>query len=115
MLKIWFSFLVQEAGLIKAALPPPLLVAAQPPSLRSCAHFAPVVAKCRTSGSRPARISGILWGAWNAEDLVFFFGTGGRTRTGTLLRASDFESDVSTNFTTPAQRGKHFRSAGRGL
>lgn len=29
-------------------------------------------------------------------------GTGGRTRTGTLLRASDFESDVSTNFTTPA-------------
>jgi hypothetical protein len=31
-------------------------------------------------------------------------GTGGRTRTGTLLRASDFESDVSTNFTTPALR-----------
>ena len=30
-------------------------------------------------------------------------GTGGRTRTGTLLRASDFESDVSTNSTTPAQ------------
>jgi hypothetical protein len=30
-------------------------------------------------------------------------GTGGRTRTGTLLRAGDFESPVSTNFTTPAQ------------
>ena len=60
MLKIWFSFLVPEAGLIKAALPPPLLVAAQPPSLRSCAHFAPMVAKCRTSGSRPARMSGTL-------------------------------------------------------
>ena len=30
-------------------------------------------------------------------------GTGGRTRTGTLLRASDFESDVSTNSTTPAR------------
>ncbi len=29
-------------------------------------------------------------------------GTRGRTRTGTLLRASDFESDVSTNFTTLA-------------
>ena len=43
------------------------------------------------------------------------YGPGGRTRTGTLLRASDFESDVSTNFTTPAQRGKHFISAGRGL
>jgi hypothetical protein len=46
MLGIWISFLVPEAGLIKAALPPPLLVAAQPPSLRSCAHFAPMVAKC---------------------------------------------------------------------
>jgi hypothetical protein len=32
-------------------------------------------------------------------------GTGGRTRTGTLLKAGDFESPVSTNFTTPAQRG----------
>ena len=60
MLGIWISFLVPEAGLIKAALPPPLLVAAQPPSLRSCAHFAPMVAKCRTSGSRPARMSGTL-------------------------------------------------------
>ena len=29
-------------------------------------------------------------------------GTGGRTRTGTLLRAGDFESPVSTNFTTLA-------------
>jgi hypothetical protein len=35
MLGIWISVLVPEAGLIKAALPPPLLVAAQPPSLRS--------------------------------------------------------------------------------
>ena len=60
MLGIWISVLVPEAGLIKAALPPPLLVAAQPPSLRSCAHFAPMVAKCRTSGSRPARMSGTL-------------------------------------------------------
>ena len=31
------------------------------------------------------------------------FGTRGRTRTGTLLRAGDFESPVSTNFTTLAQ------------
>ena len=31
-------------------------------------------------------------------------GTGGRTRTGTRFTASDFESDVSTNFTTPAGR-----------
>ena len=30
------------------------------------------------------------------------FGTSGRTRTGTLLRAGDFESPVSTNFTTLA-------------
>ncbi len=29
-------------------------------------------------------------------------GTSGRTRTGTLLRATDFESVVSTNFTTLA-------------
>ena len=29
-------------------------------------------------------------------------GTGGRTRTGTRFTASDFESDVSTHFTTPA-------------
>ena len=32
----------------------------------------------------------------------FLFGTRGRTRTGTLLRAGDFESPVSTNFTTLA-------------
>ena len=32
----------------------------------------------------------------------FVFGTRGRTRTGTLLRATDFESVVSTNFTTLA-------------
>ena len=32
----------------------------------------------------------------------FVFGTRGRTRTGTLLRAGDFESPVSTNFTTLA-------------
>ena len=30
-------------------------------------------------------------------------GTSGRTRTGTLLRAGDFESPVSTNSTTPAR------------
>ena len=30
------------------------------------------------------------------------FGTRGRTRTGTLLLAGDFESPVSTNFTTLA-------------
>ena len=29
-------------------------------------------------------------------------GTEGRTRTGTVLLPSDFESDVSTSFTTPA-------------
>ena len=33
---------------------------------------------------------------------VLLFGTRGRTRTGTLLRAGDFESPVSTNFTTLA-------------
>ena len=32
----------------------------------------------------------------------FVIGTRGRTRTGTLLRATDFESVVSTNFTTLA-------------
>ena len=32
----------------------------------------------------------------------FCIGTRGRTRTGTLLRAGDFESPVSTNFTTLA-------------
>jgi|GEM_PF-2786773 hypothetical protein len=31
-------------------------------------------------------------------------GTRGRTRTDTLLRAGDFESPVSTNFTTLAKR-----------
>ncbi len=35
------------------------------------------------------------------------FGTRGRTRTGTLLRAGDFESPVSTNFTTLAMVGKY--------
>ncbi len=38
-------------------------------------------------------------------------GTGGRTRTGTLFRAGDFESPVSTNFTTPAQGGAGARAA----
>jgi hypothetical protein len=33
-------------------------------------------------------------------------GTGGRTRTGTGFTPSDFESDVSTNFTTPAGRAR---------
>lgn len=33
------------------------------------------------------------------------FGTSGRTRTDTLLRARDFESRVSTNFTTLAKWG----------
>jgi hypothetical protein len=33
---------------------------------------------------------------------VLVFGTSGRTRTGTLLRARDFESRVSTNSTTLA-------------
>ena len=37
-------------------------------------------------------------------------GTGGRTRTGTLLRAGDFESPVSTNFTTPAGRVQEGKS-----
>ena len=35
---------------------------------------------------------------------VLLFGTSGRTRTGTLLRARDFESRVSTNSTTLAFR-----------
>ena len=41
------------------------------------------------------------------------FGTRGRTRTGTLLRAGDFESPVSTNFTTLAlllQQGGDYSS-----
>jgi hypothetical protein len=37
---------------------------------------------------------------------LFHFGTEGGTRTHTLLRASDFESDASTNSTTPAQQGE---------
>ena len=39
------------------------------------------------------------------RNVMFFrkkYGTRGRTRTGTLLRAGDFESPVSTNFTTLA-------------
>ncbi len=39
--------------------------------------------------------------------LIFIDGTRGRTRTGTLLRARDFESRVSTNFTTLAQGGDY--------
>jgi hypothetical protein len=35
---------------------------------------------------------------------VFLVGTRGRTRTGTLFLATDFESVVSTNFTTLALR-----------
>ena len=58
----------------------------------------------RWSDIRPARsvllkefgIGG--WTRWSDE-----FGTGGRTRTGTLFTAGDFESPVSTNFTTLAQ------------
>ena len=42
---------------------------------------------------------------------MLLFGTRGRTRTGTLLRAGDFESPVSTNFTTLALLSK----AGRRL
>ena len=37
-------------------------------------------------------------------------GTGGRTRTGTRFTASDFESDVSTNFTTPALKSRPVRA-----
>jgi hypothetical protein len=37
-----------------------------------------------------------------AYTLLFIDGTRGRIRTGTLLRAGDFESPVSTNFTTLA-------------
>ena len=33
--------MVPEAGLMLTALPSPLTVALQPPSLRECAHFAP--------------------------------------------------------------------------
>ena len=32
----------------------------------------------------------------------YFVGAGNRTRTGTLLRARDFKSLVSTDFTMPA-------------
>lgn len=37
-----------------------------------------------------------------ADTAGLYDGTRGRTRTGTLLRAGDFESPVSTNFTTLA-------------
>lgn len=37
-------------------------------------------------------------------------GTRGRTRTGTLFTARDFESRVSTNFTTLASKGRYSRS-----
>jgi hypothetical protein len=40
--------------------------------------------------------------AYKCRPFNFIFGTRGRTRTGTLLRAGDFESPVSTNFTTLA-------------
>ena len=36
------------------------------------------------------------------ERSLFFLGAGNRTRTGTLLRARDFKSLVSTDFTMPA-------------
>ena len=36
------------------------------------------------------------------QGVNYINGTSGRTRTDTLLKASDFESDVSTNFTTLA-------------
>ena len=39
-------------------------------------------------------------GVFNAMN--YYIGTGGRSRTDTLLRAPDFESGVSTSFTTPA-------------
>ena len=35
------------------------------------------------------------------EEAGFGYGSGGRTRTGTELPQLDFESSVSTNFTTP--------------
>jgi hypothetical protein len=38
-------------------------------------------------------------------------GAGGRTRTGTLLRAADFESAASTNFATPAGKCKLAKGA----
>ena len=34
--------------------------------------------------------------------VVFFYGAGGRTRTGTVSLPVDFESTASTNFTTRA-------------
>ena len=37
-----------------------------------------------------------------AFSLPFLIGAGNRTRTGTLLRARDFKSLVSTDFTMPA-------------
>ena len=39
---------------------------------------------------------------WAIKFDKYIFGTRGRTRTGTLLRAGDFESPVYTNFTTLA-------------
>ena len=42
----------------------------------------------------------------NSIKKLYYNGTEGRTRTDTVLPPSDFESDASTNFATPACVGK---------
>ena len=41
----------------------------------------------------------------HVRNMLFLFGAGGETRTRTPIRATDFESVVSTDSTTPAQPG----------
>src|SRR5690554_6753986 len=67
----------------------------------------------RTSPNPSARASRLK----NRQKTQKNNGTGGRTRTGTLLKATDFESVVSTNSTTPARgretRGRHYSNMQR--
>jgi hypothetical protein len=62
--------------------------------------------KCQDSVRARAALQGSIKNNNNFEQTLFLSeiinGTGGRTRTATLLPELDFESNVSTNFTTPA-------------
>ena len=54
--------------------------------------------------TRPARSQWVLREiAKQADPFSFYFGTEGRTRTGTVLPPPDFESGASTCFATPAR------------
>ena len=62
----------------------------------------PRILRVRLSGSSPHLFQTKKGPQRFRAGALFLFGTRGRTRTGTLLRARDFESRVSTNFTTLA-------------